>query len=238
MGKLKDKKGEVFSWFGVINHPKKENASKGDFEAFNEILNKYYRTNYFFATIIHDKDKLEDGEIKTIHQHLYLTTREQAYTQAEILEKLSHDFNIPSECISIEPVISPYASIRYLTHRDQKWKTQYNPNEIFTNDTEELSKLWRSDLEILQQSATYEEVVDNRGLEFLRKNLGLYKEVRPEQIRHSKELILIRLYRQYFDKLNEILHSNRIDWGKVKDEMDDLAYKIDMTESEIKDLMK
>lgn len=226
--KRKDKINEVLTWFGIINHPAKENASKGDFEAFNECLIKSYSHSFLFATIIHDKDILEDGTIKTIHMHLFINTRDKAYEQQELIEKLAKDFGIPSECISIEPCINAYASIRYLTHKEQKWKTQYSPKDITTNDREEIAKFWLTDMEILQGSNTMQEIAEARSLDFLNKYKSVWKDVKLENDRVKQLEAKLEIYEGYIWLIRQRLTDTITEETKAEilDKINELEGKI------------
>jgi len=204
MPKLRDKISAVFQWWCVINHPARENASKGDFEAFFDVLTKYYNYGYLYATIIHDRDIHEDGSLKAIHMHLYLDTRDKAFTQTEMLEKLAQSFNISTECIGIQPAESPRGCIQYLTHKgkNDRWKTQYSANEIHTNNWEEIKPLYLNDFEVMQEALTMEELANMRDANFLKSYLTTWKEIKKAQAQDTETLAyIVDLYEKAFDKL-------------------------------------
>lgn len=75
---------------------------------------------------LHDKDLNADGEIKKPHYHLVLFFN--GPTTYNRVEKISKMINatIPKR------VISPIGMIRYLTHKDNPEKAQYDEREIVT----------------------------------------------------------------------------------------------------------
>jgi len=237
MAHSKDKINQTFLWFGVINHPKKENATKADFEAFKDVLNISYYHSFTYAMIVHDKDILEDGSVKTTHAHLYLNTRDKAYSKDELIEKLSNDFSIDKTCIQIDPCNDSYGAIQYLTHKAKKdkHKAHYDFNDIFTNDKEEIGHLWLTDFEVLQQATTYQEIEEMRDLDFIKKYGYQWKEIRAEHNTTNKDKYLLKLYRDFFNRLGACLSIglDKCDLSKIEDELIDLSNRINNIENEI-----
>ena len=232
MKKTDNQKEQVFDWFGIINHPKKENATKADFGAFNEILNKLYSHNFLYATIVHDKDIQEDGTFKTIHQHIFLNTRDHTYTKEELLSKLSQDLAIPQECISLGPAGNLYSVIRYLTHREQKWKAQYDAKDIFTNSWEEIEPYYLTDMEVLEQATTQKEIVNLRNLKFLKDYKVLWGDFRKETKEALRNTRLLQLYRHYFELLQLAL-DNEGDNELIRKQVENLEEEILMLDMEL-----
>lgn len=225
MSKKEPQEQTFYNWFGVINHPKKENATKADFGAFNDILNKLYSHNFLFATIIHDKDILETGELKTIHMHLLLCSRETLFSKDQLLDKLSMDLAINRECISIEPATNLYGCVRYLTHKEQEWKEQYNPKDIYTNNREELRKYYLSDFEVLEQATTYKELEKLRNLKFIKDYKSIWSDVRKETKDSLKDKELLGLYRNYFKTIENALENDK-DFTEIENILDNLRQDI------------
>lgn len=94
----------------------------------------------FAVSPIHDKDVEEDGSKKKAHYHLLL-----AYSSATTLNNIRGWFNVcglpESELHSVRVCASGVGYYRYLTHKDNPEKAQYNDNDIIVfNDSDELFK--------------------------------------------------------------------------------------------------
>lgn len=88
--------------------------------------------------ILHDADLNEDGTRKRPHYHLVLETPTK-HTTTGIVEALSSLLVIAPERVSVRKISAFNASLRYLTHNDDGDKTQYMPDEVFTNDQARLT---------------------------------------------------------------------------------------------------
>lgn len=94
----------------------------------------------FAVSPIHDKDVEEDGSKKKAHYHLLL-----AYSSATTLNNIRGWFNVcgfpESDLHSVRVCASGVGYYRYLTHRDNPEKAQYDANDIrIFNDSDELFK--------------------------------------------------------------------------------------------------
>ena len=94
----------------------------------------------FAVSPIHDKDVEEDGSIKKAHYHLLL-----AYSSATTLNNIRGWFKVcglpESDLHSVRVCASGVGYYRYLTHKDNPEKAQYDVNDIRTfNDAQELFK--------------------------------------------------------------------------------------------------
>lgn len=87
---------------------------------------EYIKWNMNYAYILHDKDITDDGEIKKEHIHVVVK-----FDNARELKALASELNIEPNMIKFMNSIK--YSIRYLTHKDQKNKAQYNFEQIKTN---------------------------------------------------------------------------------------------------------
>lgn len=86
-----------------------------------------------YAFILHDRDVLDDGEIKTLHIHLvfiYKTNRKRLNT---ILTDLAQYIGVNTLAISIDKMTDLVGSLHYLIHKHNPDKFQYDINEITTN---------------------------------------------------------------------------------------------------------
>lgn len=94
----------------------------------------------FAVSPIHDKDVNEDGSPKKSHYHLLLS-----YSSATTLNNITRWFKAcgmpESELHSVRVCASGVGYFRYLTHKDNPEKAQYNDNDIrIFNDFDELFK--------------------------------------------------------------------------------------------------
>lgn len=94
----------------------------------------------FAVSPIHDKDVEEDGSPKKGHYHLLL-----AYSSATTLNNINRWFKacgLPeSDLHSVRVCASGVGYYRYLTHKDNPEKAQYNDNDIrIFNDFDDLFK--------------------------------------------------------------------------------------------------
>lgn len=94
----------------------------------------------FAVSPIHDKDVEEDGSPKKGHYHLLL-----AYSSATTLNNINRWFKtcgLPERDLhSVRVCASGVGYYRYLTHKDNPEKAQYNDNDIrIFNDSDELFK--------------------------------------------------------------------------------------------------
>lgn len=181
MNKTSDK------WFITINPPK-ENPSREVLEGYVDAITSYF-VEGFNASIIHDQDKNEDGTPKTIHCHCYIETPSKP-TKKAVLSDLKELIDINTEQAGIEATNSPILLVQYLTHQNHKEKAQYNEELIKTNDVSELCERLHTKYEKTTASQellaieTLKELIDKKGVEFARKNKGLWKDLREEQRTH------------------------------------------------------
>lgn len=94
----------------------------------------------FAVSPIHDRDVDEDGSLKKRHFHLLL-----AYSSATTLNNISGWFNAcgmpDSDLHSIRVCASGVGYFRYLTHKDNPEKAQYDEKNIrIFNDSDEIFK--------------------------------------------------------------------------------------------------
>lgn len=144
------------TWFIVINAPHGETIYDIDKKLLEYLLidvDKYYH-------IIHDKDVLDNGELKTPHIHLLveLLTRQRKST---IINRLSKYSNIPSNCVSVDECRNISKSAQYLIHMNDKDKYQYEKSLIETNDEERLKYLLTSNEKTAITTDELFDIVDN-----------------------------------------------------------------------------
>lgn len=144
----------------------------------------------FVATIIHDKDKKDNGEARAPHLHVFVETEEM--TKATALSYFVDLLQVNKEQISIEPTNSPILQVQYLTHKGKPHKHQYDYEAILTNNSEELMARYNAEYvapkdkdeelqEALLNSQTLTELMATIGVSEANKYRGLYNQIKEEQ---------------------------------------------------------
>ncbi len=105
-------------------------------EALADFMKKHYIEEYYF--ILHDKDKFVDikdnqEKVKKPHYHIIIGTNEDSRTAKKTLENI---FVTISEKVRINNIKNLTKFMRYLTHKDNSEKFQYNDNEVISNNIE------------------------------------------------------------------------------------------------------
>lgn len=96
-----------------------------------------------FAYILHDKDKLDTGEIKGNHIHL-LMHAETAKSSNNWIAHFSDLLGVEKSAVSVEMLGSEKQMLRYLLHLDDPVKHQYDRSEVITNMQEACKKAWEA----------------------------------------------------------------------------------------------
>lgn len=115
----------------VVNFPTKEKE-----DAYGPLVSSLERLGRY-ASIIHDKDVLEDGTLKTAHAHIVLQG-EEARSSKSWLDLVSMALDLDRKCISIEACKNVTGALRYLVHKDDTDKAQYDPSAIITNCSDDV----------------------------------------------------------------------------------------------------
>lgn len=183
-------------WAIVLNAPK-EKASRDEAQDFlMTVLQEHFKYNKiypFIASIIHDRDTTLTGELKTIHAHIFIDTPEQP-TKRALLDALSELTGVSEDLFTIEATNSDYLQVQYLTHKNDKLKTQYKPSEIITNNEKELQKRYdkqyqnQDPQEAILASRTLSELMNAKGLDFAKKYQSLFNQIKREQEEGLREL--------------------------------------------------
>lgn len=107
------------------------------YEKVNDIMQhlaEWCETNCkMYAFILHDKDTLDDGTLKTPHLHLVALLNSNRWRLSTTLNNISAATGLNELAISIDKTSDFNGSIQYLIHRNNKDKYQYNVIDIQTN---------------------------------------------------------------------------------------------------------
>lgn len=195
----------------VINAPKEKANNHEAIDFFKCVLTaiQNYNKLKFFASIIHDRDILESGELKTIHQHIVVELNEKM-TVLAVLRDFSNLLDIDKSLISVEGSNNEFLSIQYLTHKNQPQKHQYNFDDIATNNKELLSERYETTYEdketkifnALGKAHNLTELVRLIGPSDANKYRSLFKDLKLEEGQNYD--VLMKRYdqlRTFTDKL-------------------------------------
>lgn len=94
---------------------------------YDEVLLYLVQNSVTWSYIVHDKDEDNEGKLKKPHVHMVIVRKNGSTCSA-----LSKCTKIPVNFI--EPCRKYIPAIRYLVHRDDPDKFQYNQLEVNTND--------------------------------------------------------------------------------------------------------
>lgn len=108
---------------------------------------EYIKEHFDYASILHDRDKLEDGEIKKSHYHIIIRIGKNPRNRKAISKETGIQENYIEGCNKEKMLL-------YLIHYNNPEKTQYS--------IEEVKGALKEDLEMLikQKTNTNEEILD------------------------------------------------------------------------------
>lgn len=245
--KIAEMRVQALHFMAVINAPN-EKSTQEQLQFLNaNLLQINNTTNYpFIASIIHDKDIEINGELKTLHAHIFIDTPLNP-TKRQLLNDLSKELNIDKDLISLTPTKSDFLLVQYLIHKNDKLKTQYNRENIITNDSEELekrlNKIYRKPLneEELQNeifiSNTFTDLIKKIGLENAKKYQSCFKQVKQEQQQDYDGLLkLITRLKYNLEHIQKLLdiHFNALNQALTDNEKEYL--KLDTLKAELEDI--
>lgn len=108
-----------------------------DFDKVHSVLESL--TNWcesntkMYAFILHDKDTLENGSLKTPHIHLVALLISSRWRLSTTLNNISSATGVNELAISIDKVSDFNGSIQYLVHKNNNDKYKYDVIDIKTN---------------------------------------------------------------------------------------------------------
>lgn len=202
-----------FNYFGiVINAPKEKATTDQVNDFFNAVMTaiQNYNKIKFYASIIHDKDKLDNGEPKTPHCHIVIETYEK-WTHLGALKEIANHLAINKDLISLEGSNNEYLLIQYLTHKNQPSKTQYDYEKIKTNNKEELELRYKNEyqdpeqelLKTLQECETITELAQKLGPTKANSLMRLFNAMKTEK--DNSMFLQLQAYRRIAEKYDDLL---------------------------------
>lgn len=161
-----------------------------------------------YAYILHDKDVLDNGEIKGSHFHVVLCA-ENAKSSNNWIEHFSTLLGIDRDCVSVEMQQSEKRCLRYLLHLDDGAKHQYDRSEVVTNMDATCKKAWNA-VSGFANNPTLEQLLEAsqegyKGLYNLVGLSGFEKARKVMEAIHSEEDLLAAAERRenrLFEEVN------------------------------------
>lgn len=184
----KDKLNQLSNDFSLVL-----NDSGADlFHSARDIVRKLStdetHTIEFIACILHDRDYNELGDKKTLHYHLVIKFQNR-FRVGSIINYIVDKFHCNANQVQIEKCIDIGAQARYLIHLDNREKTQYRVDEVFTNNSDTYN-YYLSHLRVL----------DERDL------INIIERF------HSKKEIFLRLGFKQYSKYSRIINDLMKEW--------------------------
>lgn len=167
----------------------------------------------FYASIIHDKDILSNGNLKVKHLHIYGEKSSQIALET-LLNELCDKLNLNKEQISIDKTSNDFLYIQYLTHKNDTNKYQYDFNDIKTNNEAELlaryTKAYKQALteeeitDHLRNDKTLTDLIKNIGLDNTKRYLTIYNQMRKDTLETMTETQIKNRILDLNDCINEL----------------------------------
>lgn len=209
---------EKYKYFmAVINADKEKTPSIESAKGWLSVLQDQlllYNNADFIANIIHDKDTLETGELKTIHLHAFIELKEKA-TKKQFLAELSEYLGIDTHLISLEGSNSAYLGVQYLTHKNQPEKYPYDTSLVKTDNRDlyeqRLKNVYidpqQKIFSAMKEARTMTEFIEMTDIATAQKFRNLYKDIKEEQKLSYQQIInQLERYEYNFNQLGTELN--------------------------------
>ncbi len=167
----------------------------------------------FYASIIHDKDTVSNGELKTKHLHLYGEKTSQIALKT-LLNELCDKLSIEQNQISIEKANNDFLPIQYLTHKNDPNKYQYDIKLVYTNNRTEFNRrynqiyqkpLTEEDIKtFILNDSTIADLIDHIGLDNTKKYLPIFREFQKEPNQAKTTYWFMTQFEDYQDCIKEL----------------------------------
>jgi hypothetical protein len=152
--------------------------------ALQNLVNDKYNCRASYYMILHDKDKLENGESKEPHYHIVIEVPYAKRTRVKTMFNLIREYvECTENIISIDTCVDVCSSVQYLIHKNNPEKYQYDISEIFHNNESRLNYLMKDIgnlelltgelLEIIEQETSYNAICKKIGI----KNFSRYANI-------------------------------------------------------------
>lgn len=192
----------------------------------------------FYASIIHDKDTLSNGNLKTKHLHLFCEKPSKIALETALNEFCNY-FDLNKEQVSIEGTNNNFLYVQYLTHKNDQSKHQYDLKDIKTNNEAELlarySNTYKTpptEAEIiyhLKNDTTLGELIENIGLDNSKKYKVLFDGFRKDHTEKMTNLDLKSRVLELEDCIKELYEVIYSHYGfTVVEEAENILKKYDI----------
>lgn len=205
-----------YNKFGVVLNAKKESINPTEeLTLFTSLLLGH--KDFFVATIIHDKDILENGEPKTIHAHAFIETNDLKYTEKQFLKLINEILKIEENQITIEGTNNEFLLVQYMLHKNQPKKTPYPKEKIETNDLNKLNERLEEtrptkqskEMELLEKFKTARSLLDlaeKIGISEANRYRSTFNQIKREQNLDYEGLVKINnLFINLLEELDLLL---------------------------------
>lgn len=140
------------------------------FLLLNKACNELFKE---WSYIKHDKDRKDNGCLKTIHYHLVAKTNKRVRI-ATIINKLSELLNIDTMLITCKKCISYVGAIQYLIHKNDVDKYQYDRSLIDSSiSPQDIDLILDSDNDTITMDTLVYAVKNCRNLAEVMQFIGL-----------------------------------------------------------------
>lgn len=124
----------------------------------------------FYAFILHDRDINENGEKKPSHYHLFAETNTKQ-GKVKWLDALQKVFPfLPREALTVSAVQSERSCLRYLVHRDNPEKWQYDTEEVYTSAKKRFERAFE---EVKDSNPSWDTIASWKSEEDIYQTVGL-----------------------------------------------------------------
>lgn len=175
----------------VLNFVNSEYSEKAYIEIINGVEKFCELFNNQFFAILHDKDFLEDGVLKTPHIHLVISQAERT-RGTTLINRINEYTGLPKNCISVLPAFDLAQRVQYLIHKNHIEKYQYSVDEIYTNNDDLCIGLLS---EPLKKEITAQQLIDLVDSGTTTKNII--------------QIIGLKNYQTYYRVINDLRRDNR-----------------------------
>lgn len=151
-----------------------------------------------YAFILHDKDILDNGELKTPHIHLCGLMKTNRQRLSKTLNDIATYCELSTLAVSIDKMSDLVGSLHYLIHKDNADKHQYTIDNIFTNiSSGEMATYMASDSKSMSIEYLIGVVTQNRSKIDIMRIIGLtyynlYRQVINDIYKETWEVEVIR----------------------------------------------
>lgn len=146
-----------------------------------------------YAMILHDKDVLESGEIKTKHIHLVAILKNNRRRLSSTLDEIATYCQLNTLAVSIDKMSDLVGSLQYLIHKHNPEKHQYDIKNIVTNiGSGELHTYMASDSKSMSIEYLIDVICLHKNKIDIMRTIGL-------QYYHLYRNVIIDIYREIWE---------------------------------------